>query len=499
MAPSLHSPLSVPEGTVTAAFLADPPRQAHSVYFYEEPTTLFEIVARFVSGGLGSGDRVLVIVTAAHRDGVLARLDPSLVAQASSTKHLVILDAHETLAKITSGATIDRDLFDTTLDHLVAELCDGAPNTRIRAYGEMVDVLWRSGEADAALGLEDLWREANQRHPFTVLCAYAMGHFYDEADAERGRARVCDRHTHVIRGVRATSSSAPESFPAARDDESLEERVRSLEAELRHRKGLEAALRHALQDRSRVEVKLRESVRREREARRRAEENDAFKEQFLAILGHDLRNPLSTILTTSRLMVMRDELSPDSARRLGRVIVSGVRMQRMIEQILDVTSDRLDDGIHVAPEPEQDVAALARAVVDELRAANPGRAIEVAVDGSCVASVDGARVEQVLKNLLGNALTHGDAERPARLRVASCQQGLILEIHNFGPPIDDEERGFLFEPFKRSRKSKGRSEGLGLGLYISRRIVTAHGGSLDVDSSADRGTTFRVTLPRARR
>ncbi len=495
MVSSVHSKPALPHEAVTASFVADPPQQAHLVQFYEEPDALFETVARFLSGGLDSGDRVLVIATAAHRDSIRARLDPAIVSRALAAEQITLLDAHETLGEIMVGETVEAALFHGLLERVVAGLRARAPNARVRAYGEMVDVLWHTGRPSAALRLEELWGEASQRHDLSLLCAYAMGHFDDESDPA-GFAGLCDRHTHVIRSDQGPPSAA-ESVPSLREYDTVEQRILSLEAELRHRKGLEAALRQALRERSRVEAELRESVHREREARTKAEENDAFKEQFLAILGHDLRNPLNTILTTSRLMIMRGELSPESAKRLDRVIASGVRMQRMIEQILDVTSDRLDDGIHVALDPAQDVAALASPIVDELRAAHPNRKIELVVDGPCVATVDGARLEQVLRNLLGNAIAHGDAEKPVHVGIAArANETLTIDVHNAGPPIDHDERALLFEPFKRSRKSKGRSEGLGLGLYISQRIVNAHGGTLEVDSSADGGTNFRVTLPR---
>ena len=493
MAPSVHSQRGFPDGTTTTRLLADPPQQAHSVHFYETPEALFEKVARFLGGGLDSGDRVLVVATASHRESITERLDPELVSRAIATKQLALLDAHETLEAIMVGDAVDTDHFHRMLDRVVSDLRGGAAGTRVRAYGEMVDVLWRTGRSSAALRLEEAWGDAIERHDFALLCAYAMGHFYGEANMA-GLSAVCDRHTHVV----GASPAPEESVPSIQDDASVEERIRSLEAELRHRKGLEAALRKALHDRSCVEAELRDSIGREREAREKAEQSDAFKEQFIAILGHDLRNPLNTILTTARLMLMRGELPADSSRRLDRVVVSGVRMQRMIEQILDVTSDRLDDGIHIAVDPAQDVGALAATVVDEARAANPRTTIDLVVDGPCIATVDGQRFEQVLRTLVGNALAHGDASRPVRVLVLARSDTLAIEVHNFGPPIEEEERAFLFEPLKRSRKSKGRSEGLGLGLYISQRIAHAHGGALDVETSDERGTTFRLTIPRTR-
>ncbi|MCW5835294.1 MAG: HAMP domain-containing histidine kinase, partial [Labilithrix sp.] len=276
----------------------------------------------------------------------------------------------------------------------------------------------------------------------------------------------------------------------------LEDRMRSLETELRHRRGLEVALREALRERGRVEAELRESVSRERAARATAEENDRFKEQFLAILGHDLRNPLNTILTTARLMILRGELAQESARRLERVITSGVRMQRMIEQILDVTCDRLSGGVPIAREPAQDVAAVVSKVIEDALQTHPTARVEQQVDGPCTAAVDSERLGQVLRTLVGNAIVHGASDSPVRVRIVARADAVRIEVHNGGPPIDPADRALLFEPFKRSRKSKGPSEGLGLGLYIAERIVRAHDGALEVESSAEGGTLFRITLPR---
>jgi signal transduction histidine kinase len=238
------------------------------------------------------------------------------------------------------------------------------------------------------------------------------------------------------------------------------------------------------------------SIAREREARTRAEENDRFKEQFLAVLGHDLRNPLNTILTTTRLMMMRGELPPESAKRLERIIAGGVRMQRMIEQILDATCDHLEGNIPIVREAAQDLASIVMKVVDEARSSHPQRQLVVFADTDCIASVDRERIEQVLRTIVGNALAHGATDKAVRVTLANREDSIRIDVHNFGLPIDDDVGALLFDPLRRTRKNKGPSEGLGLGLYIARSIVTAHGGELEVDSSLERGTRFRVVLPR---
>ena len=222
--------------------------------------------------------------------------------------------------------------------------------------------------------------------------------------------------------------------------------------------------------------------------------NEDFKEGFLGILGYDLRNPLNTILTTSRVLIRRPDISPEVSKRLDRMVSSGVRMQRMIEQLLDLTRARLGGGIPLELSAAVPLEPLVTKIVDEVRAAHPQAEIELRTTG-LTASLDPDRFEQVVSNLVGNAVAHGDPNKPIRVSLEADGSHARLRVHNEGKPIDPHFLPILFSPFARGEKPHGRSAGLGLGLYISERIVAAHDGSLSVDSSADSGTTFQVTIP----
>jgi signal transduction histidine kinase len=321
-----------------------------------------------------------------------------------------------------------------------------------------------------------------------------MGHFYREGDAARFM-EVCRNHSHVIPTESFTRIDEPNA--RMREISMLQQRARSLESEIRHRNEVESALRDALHERSRIEEELRASLEREKEARALAEASDAFKEVFLGILGHDLRNPLNTVLTTARLMTMRCELPPESHKRLERVVVSGVRMERMIEQLLDLTRARLAGGIVVTRDAKQDLVPLVSKIVTELKVAHPTRTIDVRAEGACMAGVDADRFEQVVSNLLGNAIVHGDKERAITVTIDARGDSASLSVHNFGPPIEAELMPLLFDPFKRGQRPReNRPGGLGLGLYITERIVSAHGGAIVVTSSVQDGTRFEATFPR---
>jgi signal transduction histidine kinase len=269
----------------------------------------------------------------------------------------------------------------------------------------------------------------------------------------------------------------------------------SLETEVAQRKELERALREALRDRERVEEELRESVKREQEARARAERSDSFKEVFLGTFGHDLRNPLHTVLMTARLMTTYGELPPDTRKKVERIITSGVRMQRLIEQILDVARARLGDGIPIERDIQRDIGPLVARIVEETRAAHPGVTIELHTS-PCVASVDWDRFEQVVSNLLGNAVTHGDTTRPIRVDVAARGPHASVSVQNHGKAIEPAVIPRLFDPFMRASGAQGRTAGVGLGLYISERIVNGHGGKIEVESAERSGTRFEAIFPR---
>jgi PAS domain S-box-containing protein len=224
-----------------------------------------------------------------------------------------------------------------------------------------------------------------------------------------------------------------------------------------------------------------------------------FQERFIAILGHDLRNPLSAMDMGASLLRQRAERTndPTGMRILDRMKASSRRMTRMIEQILDLTRSRLAGGLEVKP-ASTNLCRTITSIAEELRTAHPSRVIEVHCAPSVVGMWDPDRLEQLFSNLVGNAVHYGHPDHPVRVDVREDGEDVVATVHNEGPPIPEALRAELFSPFRRGARDSKTAEtaGLGLGLYISREIVVAHGGVIDVQSSSTEGTTFRVTLPR---
>ncbi|KAB2897292.1 MAG: response regulator [Kofleriaceae bacterium] len=225
-------------------------------------------------------------------------------------------------------------------------------------------------------------------------------------------------------------------------------------------------------------------------AREAAEKADRLKEEFIAVLGHDLRTPLSAILfTAQRHADARDASGP--CRMDGRRIAAMAnRMGRMIDHVVDYTRSRLGGGLPIAVAPA-DLAELCRAPLDEIQAIYPESVITLVVDGDTRGVWDADRVLQVFANLVGNAVRHGDGT--VRVSLIGVDAWVILEVRNGGEPIPANAMAHLFEPFRPGEGSRG---GLGLGLYIVERIVHAHGGSIRAESSSQLGTTFTVRWPR---
>ncbi|MGE0159515.1 MAG: PAS domain S-box protein [Gemmatimonadales bacterium] len=245
-----------------------------------------------------------------------------------------------------------------------------------------------------------------------------------------------------------------------------------------------------------VDISGRKAAERERESRlAEAERALAFSERFVGILGHDLRNPLAAIVSSAEVLLLSD-VSERLARPVQRIYGSAERMSRMIEQILDLTRARLGEGITIEPTPF-DLRDLTSQIVEELEGAAPQPMVFTAV-ADTRGVWDRDRLGQVISNLVGNAAEHGDVTQPIRVELDGSRSDAIrLEVWN-GGAVPTEVLPTLFDPFRTAATgtTSNKARGLGLGLFIVQQIAEAHGGTIEVRSSAEAGTTFAVTLPR---
>jgi signal transduction histidine kinase len=227
-----------------------------------------------------------------------------------------------------------------------------------------------------------------------------------------------------------------------------------------------------------------------------SEEVDRGRNLFLGVLGHELRSPLNAIqMTASYLAQVRADVVISKAAK--RLVGSGARMKALLDDLLEYSRTTLALGIPIKPQ-NADLAAVCAEVLDEIKAADPGCSVELQMRGDLHGVWDPRRLQQVLSNLVMNALTYRTPQTPVRVEVAGSTDYVALDVKNRGAPLSPAALVSMFEPLKRgaaSDQSTGGETHLGLGLFVAREIVRAHGGEIQV-RSLDGETIFAVRIPR---
>jgi signal transduction histidine kinase len=216
---------------------------------------------------------------------------------------------------------------------------------------------------------------------------------------------------------------------------------------------------------------------------------------FIGVLGHDIRNPLSTIAMSMKVLGSSQRLDEAAERR---ILNSVDRIKSIIEQIVDFTRAQAGSAMPIVC-TQADLAAHAEEIVEETRVRHPGVSVAVQREGGDFQGCwDKGRIGQLFSNLLANAIQYGDRARPVTVRLAGGDPEITVEVRNYGPVIPAPECSRIFDPLVRGSVARTQHEraGLGLGLYICREIVRAHGGRIEARSDQFEGTRFIVHLPR---
>jgi signal transduction histidine kinase len=219
---------------------------------------------------------------------------------------------------------------------------------------------------------------------------------------------------------------------------------------------------------------------------------------FLGILGHDLRNPLGAITTSARFLMQDATLDSRYIKTASIIYNSGTKMSRLIDDLLAYTRTRLGQSMPISPS-QADLADIVRQSVMEACAFHPDRTISFDAAGDLHGHWDSARIGQVFSNLIGNAIQYGSDSEPINVVLSAQGEDVVATVHNSGNPIPEDDIPHIFEPMRRSLVSSTgnrQDASLGLGLYITREIIQAHGGTVNVASSMQDGTTFTVRVPR---
>lgn len=226
---------------------------------------------------------------------------------------------------------------------------------------------------------------------------------------------------------------------------------------------------------------------------------DQSRDLFLAILSHDLRNPLNSIAMSASLLPHLVPPATEAIKVVSQISSNAGVMAKMISDLLDYTRTRLGAGMPVSP-AMMDLGALCQELHNEFRTAHPNRSISLRSEGEVRGNWDIDRLRQAISNLLGNAIQHSPEIAPVELRVSVEASDAMVAIYNGGPPIPPGELAKIFDPLVRGSSAgqpkANRPGSIGLGLYIARAITESHGGTINVTSSDTSGTIFTMRLPR---
>jgi signal transduction histidine kinase len=454
----------------------------HIVRFYETDAFLLDAVATFCADAILAHEAALIVATPEHRAGIAERLRARrLLDTADSHDSYFSLDAAETLSRFMVNGEVDAARFMGVIGGAVSRAAERG--RRVRVFGEMVSLLVADGYPAAAIRLEELWNDlqAHHAHTFSLFCAYPMDHFGGEVHQDLF-SDVCAAHSQVVPAE--SYMALPSADDRLRAIAELQQKAQSLETEIAERQLAEARLRSALEA--------------EHEARLDAEAALHVRDEFLSIAAHELRNPLACLSLHAQVALRRlnhDE-QPDTAlteHSLQSISGQATRLSRLLDRLLDVSRLEAD---HLALQRRlTDLTVLVEQVVSTTRAWTDRHPIAVETPASLQAWIDPLRLEQVLANLLENAIKHSPQGEPIAVTLSQPAPGRVeLAVTDRGIGIPIEARDQIFERFFQARPEDA-TQGLGLGLYLSRQIVELHGGQIQADFPTDGGTRFVVTLP----
>jgi signal transduction histidine kinase len=468
----------------------------HVIQLYEEDVHLLDAVSRFTGIGLEAGEAAVVIATQSHRDHLEARLRAHGVDLGTIREQgrYVSLDAAEILAQFMVHGCPDPRRFADVVGGVIAHV--GSRYPRVRAFGEMVALLWTEGNEDAALQLEKLWNDLVQRHAFPLFCAYPLSSFSKAVHAKK-LLKICAEHSHVIPAESYTALTDPDE--RLRTIVQLQQKAQALEAEIAERQKLEAALRQAHAELERHIEERTAALHRETAERQRLE-REAQRAAHFALLGrlaagvsHEIRNPLGAVFLNVDLL--EEELQQpipghpaDVTEILTEIKTNLTRLEDLVQDYLSlvrVANLQLDT---------QNLGVAVQAWVTEFQALAVAQGVTIHQEGLAelgLVAFHASTLRRALLNLVQNAL---DAMPQGGTIIIAGQQTATqvhLQVQDTGSGIAAAQLGQIFEPLYTTKPG-----GTGLGLYIVQEIMAAHGGQITIQSAAGQGTTFTLTFPR---
>jgi signal transduction histidine kinase len=451
----------------------------HFVQFYDGEAFLVRSLRGYIGTALQIGDAAVVVARKSIRDALDAQLrDDHLDVDAlAASGRYVSLDASETLATFMVDRRPDAERFSQVVGGIVARAAQSGRTVRV--FGEMVAILWAEGNHDAALQLEDLWNDLGRNQCFTLFCGYPMEGFDGDARAY-AHAEVCARHAKVLPDESYSAlDGADERLRAIAQ---LQQRARSLEAEIANRKAKEDALRAS-------EAALQQSLH--------------LRDEFLSAVSHDLKTPLTVLKGHAQLLmrrVSRGNVEAEAVSEgLTHIEYQARRMTELIDELLDVARLQAGEDLQLDRTMVDLIPLVQQEVACQVETTTSHPIVVTTAEMTLVGWWDRARLRRVIENLISNAIKYspdGGAITVALARERGPDREVaVMSVADQGIGIEPEDLPHIFEPFYRGQSTDGAFVGSGLGLAGVRQIVERHGGTVTVESAPAAGSTFSVRLP----
>lgn len=468
--------------------------QEHIVQFYKTESHLLSEVSQFISNALSFGEGIIIVASPEHitffqKKIIQIGLD---LHSFQESEQLVFLDAHETLSKLLIEGKVDWITFRKMVSGYLDQMKKKFSNIRI--YGEMADNLGKNGNSKESIRLERFWNDLSNDYSFTLLCCHYLGGFETNSQTE-AFLNLCQQHTHVIPAEdcnddinhgeynRILTLLQQQTFAINevyhRTIAFLQQQTLALKKEVEERKQVELALQ-ACESKSQFDLRMRD--------------------EFLSLVSHELKTPLTSFklqMELAKRQFAKDDPNLINKAFVGKLIENGgnqiERLNKLVDNMLD--SSRMENG-KLLIEPERfDLCSLVREVVDRYSSQIDAAKSKymLTTEGRIIGNWDRFRIEQVIANLISNAIKYG-ASQPIEISILSESENAVIRIKDHGIGIAKENQARIFNRFEGGKFSSG-SHGLGLGLYLTKKIVDAHNGTIQVESELGKGSLFTVVLP----
>lgn len=425
----------------------------HFVQFYENDAFLIDSLSTFIGAGLRAKDVCIVIATQPHKNNLVAKLQ----ANELDISSCIFLDAKTILSQIMIDGLPDAQRFEKVVGKLVADA--STKGRRVRAFGEMVALLWAEGNEAGALRLEQLWNDLAIKCSFILFCAYPLNSFAKETQLNEF-AEICLHHSRVVPAE--SYSSLESSDKQLREITLLQQKAASLQAEVIKRKQLEKQ-----------------------------------KDEFLTIAAHELKTPLTSLKAFSQLLKRHASKTGDTKAMayLQRMNDHVDRLDMLVSDLVDVSA--IEEGKLKLAQTTFDYDALVQDIITDVQTTTGTHTIKKArSNGPISITGDRFRLGQVLNNIITNAIAYSPMQDIITVRVKKKDKEIITSVQDFGIGIAQEHIPQLFTKFYRVEDNEMENyPGLGLGLYIASEIVKRHQGNMWVESIKGEGSTFYFSLP----